>query len=50
MTRYYKNHPNFFSKYLGGRRVTVGSFVMDGESERLEWNGEGIKWKGKVSL
>ena len=33
---------------LGGQRVVVGSFLMDEDPMRLEWNEIGIQWKGQL--
>ena len=35
---------------LGGQRVAVGSFLMDEDPMRFEWNEIGIQWKGQLCM
>ena len=39
-----------FFNTLGGQRVAVGSFLMDEDPMRFEWNEIGIQWKGQLCL
>ena len=34
----------------GGRRTTVGTYLMDTQPNHFEWTLEGISWKGAISV